>query len=91
MSELHASSKVERKQTVTVQLHSNGLLLAARIAILPFFSNRERNKSNRERKKAKCRFSQPKIARVNAAIETNVLTDSFGPSPLIALRRHLAS
>ena len=49
------------------KLHSHWRLVAARIDILPFFSMALVSLSNGERKKAKYRFSQLKIALVNAA------------------------
>ena len=60
-------------KSVYPKLHSHGRLLAVRFCILPFFflksRQKERNKSNWERKKAKCRLlSQLIVASVNAAL-----------------------
>ena len=55
---------------VFITLHSHGRLLAAKIGIWPFFFL---NGSCffldfKKKKKTKCRFSQPKAARVNSAL-----------------------
>ena len=64
------SRKVTIKPMINhLKLHSHRRRLAARIGILPFFVLKLRKKETRaieERKKAKCRFSLQKVARVNA-------------------------
>ena len=65
---------------ISLKLHSHGQVLAVMIGILPFFFlNCSCFFLDLRSKKAKCRFSQLKVAHVNAALNT-ATTTSCNPS-----------